>query len=83
MLNFAKFWSDFGAGDDFLDPSRVEYIDKKHRYLALKLPPIDRAQLELSKSPLIALIRSLLEKIWRKMLIWMDWSSAEDFGMAK
>ncbi len=29
LLKFAKFWSDFGAGDDFLDPSRVESIDKK------------------------------------------------------
>ena len=31
MVHFvenSKFWTDFGAGDDFLDPSRVEAIDK-------------------------------------------------------
>ena len=28
LFKFAKFWSYFGAGNDFLDPSRVESIDK-------------------------------------------------------
>ena len=40
-----KFRSGVGAGDDFLDPSRVESIDTgSHRYLALKQQSIDRAQ---------------------------------------
>ena len=29
FVQIPKFWSDLGAGDDFLDPSRVEYIDKR------------------------------------------------------
>ena len=29
LLNFAKFWSDHGAGDDFLGVALVEYIDKR------------------------------------------------------
>ena len=29
LLKNQKNCGDFGAGDDFLDPSRVEYIDKR------------------------------------------------------
>ena len=29
LLNFRKFWTDFGAGDDFLGVALVEYIDKR------------------------------------------------------
>ena len=29
LMKFPKFWGDFGAGVDFLDPSRVDYIDKR------------------------------------------------------
>ena len=29
FVEISKFWNDHGAGDDFLDPSRVEYIDKR------------------------------------------------------
>ena len=29
LVQNSKFWTGFGAGDDFLDPSRVEYIDKR------------------------------------------------------
>ena len=29
LLKFPKFWSDFGAGDDFLGVALVEYIDKR------------------------------------------------------
>ena len=28
LMKFPKFWSDFGAGDDFLGVAWVEYIDK-------------------------------------------------------
>ena len=29
FLKIPKFWTGFDAGDDFLDPSRVESIDKR------------------------------------------------------
>ncbi len=29
LLKFPKFWSDFGAGDDFLGFALVECIDKR------------------------------------------------------
>ena len=56
FVEISKFGFGFGAGNDFLDPSRVEYIDKRFIYLGLKLLPIDRATRELSKSLLIAFV---------------------------
>ena len=32
LLNFRKFWTDFGAGDDFLGVALVEYIDKRSTF---------------------------------------------------
>ncbi len=32
FVKISKFWSDHGAGDDFLDPSQVESIDKGSIY---------------------------------------------------
>ena len=29
LLNFRKFWTDFGAGNDFLGVALVEYIDNR------------------------------------------------------
>ena len=65
LLKFPKFWSDFGAGDDFriLGVALVETMTTD-RYLALAIVLIDRAWREDYKSPLSVLIRPMQGKIW-------------------
>ena len=64
LLHFPKFDVDFGRAACFLGVDLVELVGKRSIF-RLKPPPIDRAQRELSKTPIIAFLLLLQAEISR------------------